>query len=244
VRVLSQRGVVLVSIVAVTVLAGCDDRPKTGPGLEPPHPVVPGGTGTTGAMGQGGSGGSGAPGTGGRTTVPGGSGTGGAGTSVPPPSMGTGGAPGEDADVDAGSEPVEDAGMFTGFWVVDQPSHALYEATLYELRVDGTVNVGPTDTSSGAEPWPGFVTGTVQHPTTNVRCDLRGPWDSPALRTLQLESTCADGTPRTVVLTFPDLDPAVGVMPSGIEVEGASGWTHPGFPWAWRKCGSAPCMPF
>jgi hypothetical protein len=243
--VLRLRVALLASLTATgLVVASCDDGPKTGsPGLEPPRPVMPGGTTDPG---QGGSGGG--DGSGGRTgSTPGSSsGTGGTNTSTPPP-VGTGGSmsgtPSEDPDLDGGSAPVEDTGMFAGFWVVDQPSHALYEATLYELVADGTVNVGPTELL-GAEPWPDFVTGTVANAAGSARCDLAGPWRSSAPRVLQLESTCTDGTPRTVTLTFPNLDPAVGIMPASIEVDGQSGWTHPGFPWAWRKCGSAPCMPF
>lgn len=202
-------------------------EPGSDPGASPPPVVGPGDS--TGGLGTGGTTTGGAAGAGG-----------GAGSRSTPVSE-------LDAGVDAGPDGGSGPGdaLFEGLWVIDQPSHALYEATLYELAPSGELN--PLETMLlGAEPWPGYTTGTVANADGSVRCQFEGLWRSIAERVVELDSTCTDATPRRVQIELPEgQDVMTGVMPIVLPVEGDSGWEHRDWPWSWRKCESREaCVPF
>jgi hypothetical protein len=238
----------LTSFCVVACKAG-DERPGVGtPGLEPPSMTHDAGGLDSDFGGR--SGGAAAPVTPGDTT--GGAMAGGSGAV---PTAGAGGAAGASGAAGTQGRPVSDAdagvdlgpgdALFTGLWVIDQPSHALYEATLYELSADGMIGVIDTMVS-GAEPWPGFVTGTVANSDASVRCQFEGSWRSVEARVVELDSACTDGVVRRVQIELPETaDLGAGVMPIVRSVEGQSGFQHDGFPWSWRKCASRDdCPPF
>ena len=202
---------------------GAKPEDTDNPGTTPPPAVVPGdSTGGFGSAGTTGSTAAGAAATGGA---------GGAGGSASAPT------PERDGGLDGG----EDNGdaLFEGLWVIDQPSHGLYEATLYELAAGGEL--------SALEAMPlGYVTGTVANSAGSVRCQFAGQWRSLGERSLELDATCDDATPRTVQLQLPaDQDVTTGVVPDVLSVGGETDWDHHDWPWSWRKCPSRDaCPPF
>ena len=241
-------------LLCTLVLAcGCEPPQVGSPGLEPPRPREPeAGDGgaeqmtpdTTGGGGHGGAGAHPTPG-----------GAAGSGPTVPAPGMSASDAgSGQAADAAApdpggdGGEPRADNPLFVGWWVVEQPTHALYEATLYELLPEGEL-VEHDTYLLGGEPYEGYVTGTVANADSSVRCDFRGPWTSDGARGLQLGSECTDGQERTVQLAFPEGDATTGLIPTvesvGGEDGGEDGWAHRDFDWSWRKCANRDdCVPF
>lgn len=240
--------------VALLLCAACkavEAPPSVGsPGLEPPS--MTGDAGGVPGHEPSATGGTAAPVTPGDTTgLPGAAGSfsGGAGGGAGGGSGGSGGAAGSQGqpidELDAGTEIAEGNALFTGLWVIDQPTHALYEATLYELTADGTITVHDT-MLLGAEPWPGYVTGSVENADRSVRCVFEGRWQSLEARGVELDARCTDATTRTVQVELPaDQDPATGVSAVVLSVNGESGWDHRDWPWSWRKCQSRDaCVPF
>lgn len=233
--------------IALLCLAGCEagaDRPSVGtPGLEPPSmrsdaggPVAAPGSGTSGGGGTGFT-----PGDSGNPPAVGAGGASGqAGASA-----GAGGAQTPDVDADAGTDLGPGEALLSGLWVIDQPSHALYEATLYELGDDGLIGVHDS-MLLGAEPWPNYVTGSVENTDGSLRCVFEGRWQSLGPRVIELEARCTDATSRSVQVDLPeDQDPATGVNAVVLSVGGESGWDHRDWPWSWRKCESRDaCPPF
>lgn len=235
-------------LCTLQLLCGCEangDQQAGTPGLEPPKMTSDAGGPVPAPVGGSGS----APVTPGDSSGnPGMSGGefGGA-SGAGPGSAGVGGAGGAGAaldDADGGVALGPDDALFTGLWVIDQPAHALYEATLYELGDDGEISVLET-MLDGAEPWPGFVTGTVSSPDGSKRCQFEGTWRSVQLRVVELDAACTDGLARGVQIELPDADVTSGVMPIVRWVDGQTGWQHPGWTWSWRKCESRDdCLPF
>jgi hypothetical protein len=256
-------------LAVLAVLAGCNKPSAGSPGLEPPRGLGPHGldagfgsqpqgsnpgdraTGGAAAMGSAGAAATGpaggfgnsSPGSAGSSAsstdagiIPGG------GAFWPPASNST---PGEELDAGTGSlDPMASDPLFAGFWVVDQPGHALYEATLYELVTGGALIEHETYLLS-PPPYDGYVTGTVVQEQAGIRCTFSSSWTGAGERRLRISSACTDGTPRAVLLAFPAGDEAQGLTPTIESVQGESGWAHPDFAWTWRKCSSrANCPPF
>jgi hypothetical protein len=249
--------------------AGCDS-PQTGtPGIDPPGTLRPRGPQDAGTLpttapenrGTGvsndtsGAGGASNPsggmtmktGSAGAATTPSVTGSGGSGSFGNPTQTGASGTSGvttppSTSDEDGGAPGALDDPFFLGFWVVDQPSHALYEATLYELASGGTLIQHETYDLGGVPA--DFVTGTVAN-SGGVSCAITQDWTAIADRTLELDARCSDGADREVVLVFPSTDASVSVTPEIRSVAGESGWQHAGPSWAWHKCPDrASCAPF
>ncbi len=143
------------------------------------------------------------------------------------------------------SYPTSDAGAsrFEGRWLVDQPFHAGYEATLYELTSDGRFiercggSAPGGGRPSGAPPAP---VGVVERASDGMRCELVGPWSSREETELAVEGFCDDSVARTVVLDFVwDVDRPVSVEVQKVDGE-VEGWSHPGFRWRWLPCEVSP----
>lgn len=134
---------------------------------------------------------------------------------------------------------VPDGGVsrFEGRWLVDQPFHALYEATVYDFLSDGRV-VERCSLSFGD---PGAIpVGQVARTRDGRRCTFVGPWSSRDASVLAIEAYCDDSVERTVVLDVAwdgDRPSAVAIQ----KVDGEeSGWEHPGFEWRWLPCAASP----
>jgi hypothetical protein len=120
--------------------------------------------------------------------------------------------------------------------MVDQPTHALYEATFYTLHADGRLEVG---TSFGIEGhvYKG-VTGSVSRGYQGPRCVFGKAWLSRDAATLVIDGECSDGARRDIVLVFRNA-PASNTSWADVVIDsvgGESGWIH-GFPeWRFVKC--------
>jgi hypothetical protein len=142
--------------------------------------------------------------------------------------------------------------FFVGLWRVDQPMHALYEATLYDFRPDGELVTLETVTLGGREA--DYVTGTVarlEDPTcvgmncpTQIVCRFGGRWHSVSERRLVIEGVCSDNMIREIIL---DLTPIAGsdlFTAEVVSVGGERGWAHHDFEWSWARCASRDeCLP-
>ncbi|MCB9592691.1 MAG: hypothetical protein H6719_08155 [Sandaracinaceae bacterium] len=139
--------------------------------------------------------------------------------------------------VDASIEP-RDAGpsRYAGRWLVDQPFHAGYEGTYYDLAPDGRFVELCTVSFDGDVTPVGFV----ERASDGRRCELVGPWDSLGPDVLSIEGYCDDSVRRTVVLDFVWADD----RPSEVTIQKVDGeregWSHPGFEWRWLPCAASP----
>jgi hypothetical protein len=129
---------------------------------------------------------------------------------------------------------------FVGLWRVDQPTHALYEATLYDFQPDGELIVVKTFTLGGYED--DYVTGTVAR--LDVVCRFGSRWHSLSDQHLIIQGDCLDGVRREIELS---LSPVLGTETFDAEivsVAGESGWTHQDWAWSWARCSSREiCLP-
>jgi hypothetical protein len=148
------------------------------------------------------------------------------------------------ADGSAGPDDSERDGRFVGTWLVDQPSHALYEYTLYAFSADGTIE-------RGANCWPGSPeghgeTGSVQKGDLPLRCTFSHGWESFGEETLAISAACSDGQNREIVLSFasPPGQNGEGAVVEVTEVGGEAGWGHGSPEWRWLRCiDGEPCEP-
>ncbi|MDD9936243.1 MAG: hypothetical protein OXT09_21705 [Myxococcales bacterium] len=146
------------------------------------------------------------------------------------------GEPSVDDDTDAGAEATGPGdALFQGIWAVEQPSHALYEATVYELLPNG--NLVEHETVTLSDLGDDFVTGTVTEGPGGVECRFGDTWLTERPRRLVITAICSDDQDRDIALDFPDGDETIGVVPT-VSVDGNTTWEHGGFPWSFRKCPS------
>jgi hypothetical protein len=142
---------------------------------------------------------------------------------------------------------------FVGLWLVDQPCHALYEATYYAFDAQGGLSI--VDSVGLA---PGEQTGLVTDcPQTTpptfcespLRCVFGDRWHSLGPTRLFVKGECNDGTTRAIQIGFtPEVQPvhACGGEGELLDVDGDIEWMHWGFEWSWRKCaeGTTPASCF
>jgi len=140
------------------------------------------------------------------------------------------------------SYPASDAGVspFEGRWLVDQPFHAGYEATVYELAADGRFieRCGGGRPSGGGWVPPGRAdpVAIVERASDGMGCELVGPWTNRFDTVLAVEAFCDDSVSRTVVLDFVwEGDQPISVEVQKVDGE-TEGWSHPGFEWRWLPC--------
>ena len=126
---------------------------------------------------------------------------------------------------------------FVGLWMIDQPTHATYEATFYDLRPDGAVSVVHSIDLGGHLAVLGEV-GAVMNPSGQVVCTFGDRWHSKDDAILVLNGDCSDRSAREIALFFSSAASrnAVGAQVAIETVGGETGWNHPGFPWAFRHC--------
>lgn len=126
----------------------------------------------------------------------------------------------------------ERGGRFVGTWLIDQPSHALYEYTFYTFGADGTLERGPMCDETG------WVQRGVDSP---LRCTFGDGWESHGDTALAIFGACSDGQDRTIELQFltpPDAN-ADGAAVQVTAVDGEPGWGHEWPSWRWQRCGGA-----
>jgi hypothetical protein len=121
-----------------------------------------------------------------------------------------------------------------GYWYIDQPMHALYEATVYRFRSDGQVTAGaafPED----------YRTGTVGTKDLSVSCEFDGAWSSDGGQWLEIGLSCSDGHAREALLYFETGIASCtgdhGCYPLVHSVDGDTGnWTRNWPEWMWVRC--------
>jgi hypothetical protein len=130
---------------------------------------------------------------------------------------------------------------FVGEWMIDQPSHATYEASWYEFHEDGRLEHLRDCTLGGPVP-----TGFVSDASQSVRCEFGARWSALDAETLVIDGVCDDGLERALVLAFPAVASGNAAGLFGIDVVsvgGEGGWGHFTFEWAWQKCAEDGCPP-
>lgn len=141
---------------------------------------------------------------------------------------------------------------FVGLWAVEQPSHALYEVTYYDLRADGAIAIGPSDPADcqghlGQHCVTGSVAACVPTPEqgrcqAELTCVFGATWWSRGSDTLVIAGDCSDAAPREIVLRF--AADATGNSSAGgggatlLTVGGDANWSHDNWDWVFRKCPS------
>ncbi|MFO0604396.1 MAG: hypothetical protein U0324_14530 [Polyangiales bacterium] len=129
---------------------------------------------------------------------------------------------------------------WTGLWIVDQPTHAEYEATTYRFARNGTLALDRAYQSGFTPPAGAAPVGFVARGAVSCRFGAR--WSS-AGATLRVDGVCSDGRARTIELSIAG-DGSVGgaepFMPSVLRVGDEPGWSHPRWPWRFRRCDADP----
>lgn len=131
--------------------------------------------------------------------------------------------------------------LFSGRWVVSQPAHAGYEATLYHFQEDGTlVEEQSIQQGSGRVPTGRVAECLEQRENQCVEwgteCVFHQKWRSEE-QSLFVYSECSDGESKEVRLDFEDLTQDF-LFPE-VSVDGQTNWEHNDFQWAWTRCDTA-----
>ncbi len=153
---------------------------------------------------------------------------------------------------------------WAGLWLIDQPSHALYEATIYDFRPDGTlVEVRSEFLGGGIDEPPevGFVARcekreieTRESCEPDGTCEQReyeycaewGPtcffgerWSALSADEIYIQGECSDDQSRMLEFEFS----GERYAPAVIRVEGEE-WEHNSFEWRWSRCDDEEsCLP-
>jgi hypothetical protein len=131
---------------------------------------------------------------------------------------------------------------FVGEWMVDQPAHALYEASWYRFGEDGLLELTDSCTAGGPAD---YQTGIVQNDALTVSCLFGAAWASAGDSTLVIDGECNDGRGREIVLGFRGdaSGNAAGLTQVDVlSVGGETDWAHHFPEWRWMKCLEA-CLP-
>jgi hypothetical protein len=158
-------------------------------------------------------------------------------------------------------DPREHHARMVGLWAVEQPFHAAYEITYYDLAADGALTTGPSDpadctghlarhcvTGSVANCEPAETGGWCEG---TVTCVFGDAWWSRGPSTLVIAGDCSDGAAREIVIALSEdstgnssFGGAGGTL---MTVGGEAGWSHDNWAWSFRKCpagtGVANCFP-
>jgi hypothetical protein len=135
-------------------------------------------------------------------------------------------------------EPAVTHERFVGEWMIDQPFHALYEASWYRFHDSGELE-HLRDCSFGGPVPTGFVSDGG-----SLTCEFGARWSASELTTLVIAGACSDGRERDIVLGFPSDTTGNATGQTAIDVisvGGETGWGHFTFDWMWTKCGD--CTP-
>lgn len=148
---------------------------------------------------------------------------------------------------------------FIGWWIVEQPTHALYEATYYDFRSDGALVVGssiPDDCSGhlARHCVTGSVANCIPRETgtscqSELTCVFGDEWWSLDANRLVILGSCSDGRARQILIEM-NSDASSNSSWGGaggrlISVDGERDWTHDNWDWAFRSCPTGPtsCTP-
>jgi hypothetical protein len=130
---------------------------------------------------------------------------------------------------------------FAGEWMIEQPSHATYEASWYRFH-DGGQLEHLRDCAFGGQVPTGFVTDAAD----SLRCVFGDRWTAADAETIVIDGACDDGIDRDIVLGFPSDTSGNASGQTAIDVRsvgGDVGWLHSPWDWVWHKCDETSCMP-
>ena len=121
-----------------------------------------------------------------------------------------------------------------GTWYIDQPMHALYEATIYTFHGDGRIS------THDAFP-PAYHTGAVGKRDQSISCVFAGPWSTQGAQWLFVGLSCSDGNIREVLLRFEQGFESCGgessCQPMVHSVDGdTTNWVRNWPEWMWTRC--------
>lgn len=149
----------------------------------------------------------------------------------------------EEPEVEDPEQEEENANeAWAGIWRIDQPAHALYEATWYDFRPDGTlIELETQYLGSDNSMEIGFVSrcNRYSNPSNSAAtclewsptCTFGDSWEAPDETTLLIAGECSDGQHRLIELYFGSHTS----YPDEIIVENET-WEHNGFIWQWTPC--------
>jgi hypothetical protein len=169
---------------------------------------------------------------------------------VSPPAVSPPAASPPEASPPAASPPAADVrphdARFVGVWLVEQPTHALYEATQYRFEPDGAlVAVASTPGECKAHLARHCVTGSVANCVSPDRCEgtvscvFGDTWSSDGAATLVITGKCSDGQARPIRIAFradATSNATGGADAKLVSVGGEPNWSHDNWPWVFRKC--------
>ncbi len=141
-------------------------------------------------------------------------------------------------DIDASAPDTGTVRFFEGGWLIEQPMHALYEASYYRFAADGRIELvvsSPPDCTGHLERF--CETGHVSPGGKALLCRFGGgAWSEEPDRILAIDTVCDDGVSRRLRLDFADLDTSTWGTPRILDVDGEEGWTHASWDWTFRRC--------
>ena len=134
-----------------------------------------------------------------------------------------------------------------GYWIIDQPMHALYEASLYEFRSSGELRLvenyayGESSTYAVGSVW---KSNNPECPplincTPLLTCEFADEWKIGVDRVLTVSGVCSDGIRRDIKISlraYYSGSDAISYDIVILSVDGERGWYHGPNAWLWRKC--------
>ena len=140
-------------------------------------------------------------------------------------------------------EPPTQTTRFDGWWRVDQPNHAGYEATAYNFRNDGALLEGESQGYGSGQVPVGRVARCLESASEGqcslfgVECLFGERWTAEG-HVLTITGVCSDGRARDIVLTFQAGDASENLEPH-VDVIVGETWMHNDFQWSWTRCESS-----
>lgn len=131
-----------------------------------------------------------------------------------------------------------------GYWKIDQPMHALYEASVYEFRSSGELLLVDNYAMEGS---PEYAVGSVwkkgKCPPQNIcppaiKCEFGNEWHSNIFQIITISGVCSDRVQRDIKIWLDTFSSPDSIYYSAfvLFVDGEWGWYHGPFNWLWKKC--------
>lgn len=137
---------------------------------------------------------------------------------------------------------------FDGWWRIDQPAHAGYEATAYEFQPGGVLVEGDSQSFGSGQVPVGRVAHCVELSSESqclefgVECLFGTRWQADG-DVLTINGECSDGHDRDILLTFQPIES--DYMEPHVDVVPGQTWRHNDSQWRWARCDSQDlCMAF
>jgi len=131
-----------------------------------------------------------------------------------------------------------------GYWLIDQPAHALYEASVYEFKSSGELRLVDNYAIEGISEYTvGSVLKRGKCPPQNIcppeiKCEFGNEWHSNIFQILSISGVCSDGVQRNIKIWLRSYSDPYSYHHDAVvlSVGGKWGWYHGPFYWHWTKC--------